>query len=1166
MRKKYGTTWWGQQWLNALNQIDYSNRLPRGRTYANKGAVVSINMEGNQILAEVEGSRPYPYQIALTIPRFSRSQKASIIEAITSNPLFISQLLNRQLPQDVHTACQELGVHLFPRTWRDIDGNCSCPDWAVPCKHLAAVLYIVANEIDKNLFLIFNLHGFDLLQGLDEAGVFEASPPLEIRIPNWKDQVQALALPMASSEIWSEEIFSEIDFTRIPDCRDQLLRILGPHTVFFPQGDFEKILRSTYFKAAKAARVTSIPEWDERWKEAETILLTLDPQLNWQGGQVLDQFGQDLFPITSRGSLIQLLEHIPLSQLGHIAPHLRGLVLTYQLARHLAQKSAFIPQLLRIEQDTYRIRWTPAWLQEVVWEISEAVEMLTADQHLVYRAGDTWWYPKEEEAFPALVALFLDYFVAVADLESEDDPILKLFFSGQAVEFSSFEEREQPSSIQLWLERLSLVENEFIPVVLVTDREDDQFELHLAFQAHSTPLQPPIPLSSLLEQESYAPYRAEALRGLAHLTDFFPAFQQLTAHGGNQSLLYDGESFVEVLFEILPTLRMFGVKVVLPKSLQKLLRPQLSVLLEGDGSVGAQVGVAGLDSLLNFQWQVALGDTMVSPLDFREQVANLSGIVRFRDQFVYFDEKEVQKLIRKLGSPPSLKGPQLLQAALAEEYQGARISLDAQAKQIIQDLLQVTNIGLPQGLRATLRPYQQRGYEWLYKNARLGLGSLIADDMGLGKTLQVITLLLRLKEEGSLETKKALIVVPTTLLTNWQKEIERFAPELRAHIYHGSQRQFPTLETIDLLITTYGIARREQKDLTQHPWLFLILDEAQHIKNPGTQQTKSIKQIKAPLRIAMSGTPVENHLGEYWSLMDFANPRYLGGLSGFMKKYARPIEIDRDQNLIQQFRNITAPFILRRLKTDASIIQDLPEKLEQNQYCRLTQQQTALYQSVLETTLRAVEDSEGIHRKGLVLKLITSLKQICNHPSHFLKKGPQQVNLSGKTALLMELLEQILEQEEKVLIFTQYREMGELLVDLLHQNFDLEVPFLHGGVSRKNRDQMVQDFQHNRHTKIFLLSLKAGGTGLNLTAASHVIHYDLWWNPAVENQATDRAYRIGQTRRVQVHRMITQHTFEEKIDQLLQSKKQLAELTVASGEKWIGDLSNRELRALVSLE
>ena len=446
------------------------------------------------------------------------------------------------------------------------------------------------------------------------------------------------------------------------------------------------------------------------------------------------------------------------------------------------------------------------------------------------------------------------------------------------------------------------------------------------------------------------------------------------------------------------------------------------------------------------------------------------------------------------------------------------------------------------------------------------MGSLLADDMGLGKTVQIIALLLKFRQEGRFKKQQGLVVLPTTLLTNWQKEIDRFAPELQARVYHGSTRKLPPeKDTYDLLLTTYGVVRSDLETLKKITWAVVVIDEAQNIKNADTEQTKAVKALKSPVRIALSGTPVENRLSEFWSIMDFVNKGYLGGASKFNEEFGKPIQQERDHQKLDQFRRVTSPFLLRRVKTDKAIISDLPDKIETNQFCTLTTEQAALYESVVQESIRAIEQKDGIARRGLVLKLMTALKQIGNHPHQYLKRGNDAPAISGKATLLLNLLENIYASHEKVLIFTQYREMGELLAQFIEQAFGTPPLFLHGGTSRPERDRMVDQFQKNRSDHTFILSLKAGGTGLNLTQANHVIHYDLWWNPAVESQATDRAFRIGQTKNVLVYRLMNQGTLEEKIDAMIRSKRELADLSVKTGETWLGDLSDAELKELVSL-
>ena len=494
-------------------------------------------------------------------------------------------------------------------------------------------------------------------------------------------------------------------------------------------------------------------------------------------------------------------------------------------------------------------------------------------------------------------------------------------------------------------------------------------------------------------------------------------------------------------------------------------------------------------------------------------------------------------------------------------------------------LTEIDEISPPENLHATLRPYQARGFSWLMKNLRLGIGALIADDMGLGKTLQVIATLLQLKNDGELTKAKALVVVPTTLMANWQREIAKFAPSLSVGIYHGTTRVLPEAvkDLPDVTLTTYGLMRRETEKLAGYKWRLLVLDEAQAVKNATSGQSVAAKSLNASQTIAMTGTPVENRLSEYWSILETVQPRLLGSLKDFTETFAAPIETDHSETAAEAFRRLTAPFMLRRLKSDKSIIADLPERNTVDQFTNLTAEQAALYSKVLEAHMKklkkleekAVEDPQGTDirtiRRGEVLKLITSMKQICNSPSQYLKTETATPD-SGKAAALFDILGHCREAGRKVLIFTQYREMGERLQTWIEKATGHRPDFLHGGVSVKTRQVMVDRFQTDRSVHAMIISLKAGGTGLNLTAASCVVHYDLWWNPAVEAQATDRAYRIGQRRDVLVYRFVTAGTFEERINEMLMEKRNLADLTVATGETWIGELSAAELQSLFTLD
>ncbi len=471
---------------------------------------------------------------------------------------------------------------------------------------------------------------------------------------------------------------------------------------------------------------------------------------------------------------------------------------------------------------------------------------------------------------------------------------------------------------------------------------------------------------------------------------------------------------------------------------------------------------------------------------------------------------------------------------------------------------------VPDTLTGELRPYQKIGYSWLVQNIRFGFGSILADDMGLGKTIQILSAILYYKEKNLLEDKTALIIVPPTLISNWENEIKKFTPDLTYFIYHGSNRTFP-LETYDIILTSYGVVRLDLDMFVDQRWFLCIIDEAQNIKNPNTEQTKAIKSVDARSKVALTGTPIENKLMDYWSIFDFVNKGYLSTKDDFKRQYVMPIEKLEDEETLQDLRTIAKPFVLRRLKTDDDIKKELPEKFINDIYCTLTKKQIRLYNAILEEIFFDIENSKGIQRKGIILKILTALKQTCNHPAQFLDIKNPKISESGKMELLVDILSNILDADEKVLIFTQYVEMGKLIQKLISKKFKREVLFLHGSQSRQEKTNVIDTFQENEDYKILVATLKTGGTGLNLTAAQNVIHYDLWWNPAVENQATDRVHRIGQENDVMVYRFITKGTLEETIDAISKHKTDLASKSISNDETFLTEMTNEELKEVLKL-
>ena len=606
-------------------------------------------------------------------------------------------------------------------------------------------------------------------------------------------------------------------------------------------------------------------------------------------------------------------------------------------------------------------------------------------------------------------------------------------------------------------------------------------------------------------------------------------------------------------------------------------------------SISAEVGQStkkerlGLQSLLKFKWELAIGDKTISKKEFDRLMAPQSPLVEVGGEWIALQPSEVraaQAIFAASKEQMTLRVEDALRLSTGDTTTLAKLPVvHFEASGALQELItnltgnqSIQPIEIPDSFRGTLRPYQARGVSWLAFLERWGLGACLADDMGLGKTPQLIAFLLHLHEQEALELP-TLVVCPTSVLGNWEREVKKFGPTLKAIVHHGDKRLkgkafAKTVKDKHLVITSYPLVFRDATTLQGVSWQGVVLDEAQNIKNPGAKQSQAVRQLEAGFRIALTGTPVENRLSELWSILDFLNPGYLGNQQFFQRRFAMPIEKFGDRDSLQTLRSLVQPFILRRLKTDKDIIQDLPEKQEMNVFCGLSAEQAALYQKLVDESLVEIEESEGIKRRGLILTLLLRLKQVCNHPAQYLKeKNLGDSKRSGKLLRLQEMLEEAIEEGDRALIFTQFAEWGKLLQPYLEKQLGGETLFLYGSTKKQQREEMIDRFQNDPEgPRLLILSLKAGGTGLNLTRANHVFHVDRWWNPAVENQATDRAFRIGQTRNVQVHKFVCTGTLEERINETIESKKQLAEQTVDAGEDWLTEMNTDQLRSLLLLD
>lgn len=593
-------------------------------------------------------------------------------------------------------------------------------------------------------------------------------------------------------------------------------------------------------------------------------------------------------------------------------------------------------------------------------------------------------------------------------------------------------------------------------------------------------------------------------------------------------------------------------------------------------------GRLGLQSLLNFQWQLAIGGQTISKAEFDKLVKLNSPLVEINGEWVELrpqDIKTAQAFFASRKDQMALSLEDALRISNGDTQVIEKLPVVSfEASGALQELIgALTNnqsiepLPTPASFQGQLRPYQERGAAWLVFLERWGLGACLADDMGLGKTIQFIAFLLHLKEQEALENP-TLLVCPTSVLGNWEREVKKFAPTLKVLQYHGDKRPkgkafAETVKQYDLVITSYSLIHRDIKSLQSISWQAVVLDEAQNVKNSEAKQSQAVRQLETTFRVALTGTPVENRLQELWSILDFINPGYLGNRQFFQRRFAMPIEKYGDAASLNQLRSLVQPFILRRLKTDRTIIQDLPEKQEMTVFCGLSAEQATLYQQLVEESLADIDSAAGLQRRGMILALLVKLKQICNHPAQYLKAATLGQHHSAKLQRLEEMLDVALAEGDRALIFTQFAEWGKLLKPHLEKQLGREILFLYGSTSKKQREEMIDRFQHDpQGPPIMILSLKAGGVGLNLTRANHVFHFDRWWNPAVENQATDRVFRIGQTRNVQVHKFVCTGTLEEKIHDMIESKKQLAEQVVGAGEDWLTEMDTDQLRNLLLLD
>ena len=1150
-RQNYGVSPWGKWFIDVLDSYRMGARLDRGRSYANTGKVLSLEIEDGHATAKVRGHyQPY-YTVHIRFPPLAEKQRGRAL--IEEDPSLLARIAAGELPEEFLLKLKKEKIHLIPRRWGEMRRACDCPDWGDPCKHQAALYYVLAREIDADPHLLFRLRGLDLSALTKRFGASldqEIPPPFTVAAG--PQPLPKTAGPYAPE--WGD----------IPLCTELILSLL-PGESAFSSRNFAVTLGEFYHQAARF-----IP-----WEDAGAGAEGGDPEHGFSRSEwSLDcpQPGPGAEPAllrkaldgtTTRCSLWEAFTRFRLFSSDDGTESYRFLYYLFKFLGLVCAAGAYVPcPAVEGKGKKLRVIWLPF---EGLPALREAQEGLAP-----YGAGMLRLKSRRKEPVYAAGRSVVDllaqgvlnewvrrnYFSTGKTRQQGDSvfrSLLELFFTGTALDVSAPAWRSLPRSIANWLMalRIDFTAYRYRFTLKASKKEDFSLSMEALLgtpgdRPETKPVEA-VPLKDAAKKTG----SIAILRAPTALSNYLPELRSLFA---KPRVALSGERLVYFLDSAAELISRLGIEVIFPKDLRRELKPRL-VLKAETKKAASLVSYLNLDSILEWKWQVAIGDEALTEEEFADLATRTDAVVRFRDQFIRLDPAELSRLVKQAETAQPPGAQDFLKAYFAGD---ALLSFDA--AEIIRRIFDERDYAVPASLQAELRPYQKRGYNWVSSLLASGFGCILADDMGLGKTVQAIAASLRLKEEGLL-MNGILVIAPASLLENWERELARFAPSLSVGRYHGTGRRFKA--DTDLFLTTYQTAVRDAAKLAERPFSLLVIDEAHLLKNAETRGSKTVKSLRAHYRLALSGTPVENRLEELRSLFDFILPGYLGTEAQFKKTYRYPIEVERRKDKAGDLKRITAPFLLRRLKTDKAVIQDLPDKISINEYAVLEKSQAALYESIVANAMeKSARIAEKAGRSALILSLLTALKQVCDHPRVYDKESPADSALSGKAQLLTVLLAEILANREKTLIFSQYVETLDCLAAIIQKELGEAAPIYHGGLAQKKRSEVIDRFQTDPACRILLVSLRAGGLGLNLTAASRVIHYDLWYNPAVENQATDRAFRIGQKRNVFVHRFITKNSFEEKIDAMLQNKRELAEMTVSSGESWLARMSHDELRAL----
>ena len=1105
-------------WFNKLVK-KYNDKFDLKDELSRLGVVRDLKVKDNVVSAVVTFEDGNKF-CEIIFKKFSFSEKNKLCDVI-KNPINYFRLNKGILPEELF----DCGVKIYPDSLDDFVINCSCDSEFDFCRETVQVLQVLNGKMIKDPFFIFSLRGIDFkklnkfpIQSINEIFKQDFKGELSIFPANFR-HVNSIFLKCETQGDGLDAIYSEI------------FRELNNEAIVLSLVERREYLKFKQFKCSNYYQDGILDLFKEKWDVPNNISFDIDSNYK------LASLGHIKHPRALFAYLMEMNQFDSFNFDYNLCFMLNLLELTFSLI----EDYAIVPQIFSLDNGEAKVRWIPACYDgSIVFDLEEYYH--DCPSRLITYNGRK--ISKENQVIIAVSLImqgYIDFYRYKYGVhifkKNLPDMLFKIFFD-ESFDFKSANRKIIVSNVA---EMLSIFEMNTLKFqyALILNNDTNGMFLELKIKRNGKYIN--------LEDASF--------KELIHAKNIYGLFSKFQIKNSLYERIYlNSEDYLVFKNNIKPLLKYINTKYEIAIEIREVtLKLKLDLNIEGDSFT--------FNSLNNYEWKVIIGDDVISLDEFNKISKDLEAMANVNGNFYSVDRAKLSSFQTDiLFLPQNLESNELLQLSLLERYRNIKFEGDTKLKEFLNISDIIDN---PIDFNGDLRHYQCIGVSWLLQNIKSGFGSILADDMGLGKTVQILACILHLKQNNQLNNQHVLIIVPTTLISNWQQEIEKFAPTLTYCIYHGGDRVLSG--DTDIVLTSFGMIRKDISKFKSKFWFACIVDEAQNIKNPKTQQTKAVKSIKAFNKIALTGTPIENRLLDYWSIFDFTNHGYLFSQSKFKKDFVSHIEKSSSDRTLKNLKKITKPFILRRLKTDKEIINDLPEKHVNDIYCSLTTKQAKLYDKTMEDIFKEIKTLKGIDRRGLILKLITHLKQICNHPAQYLKSDNPKVTESGKLELLIEILGNILDVDEKVIIFTQYVEMGEILQNLVLKKFNREVLFLHGSLSRSAREKILNSFQNDSHFPILIATLKTGGVGLNLTAAQNVIHYDLWWNPAVENQATDRVYRIGQKKDVMVYRFITKGTLEENIDLMIKDKLKLAGKAIDGEETFITEMTDEELLELLSL-